>query len=32
MGMREYTYIGTILSLTLALDDEGFLGAPEWRA
>lgn len=32
MGLREYTYVGTILSLTLALDDEGFLGAPEWHA
>lgn len=32
MGLREYTYVGTILSLTLALDDETFLGAPQWHA
>ncbi len=28
MGLREHSYVGAILSLTLALDDEGFLGAP----
>lgn len=27
MGLREHSYVGAILSLTLALDDEGFLGA-----
>lgn len=32
MGLREYTYVGTILSLTLALDDEGFLGAAQWHS
>lgn len=32
MGLREYTYVGTLLSLVLALDDEDFFGAPEWRA
>jgi 3-dehydroquinate dehydratase-2 len=26
MGMREYSYAGAILSLTMSLDDEGFLG------
>jgi len=24
--LREHSYVGAILSLTLALDDEGFLG------
>jgi len=28
MGLREHSYVGAILSLTLALDDEGFLGGP----
>jgi len=28
MGLREHGYVGAILSLTLALDDEGFLGSP----
>ena len=28
MGLREHSYVGAILSLTLALDDVGFLGAP----
>ena len=27
MGLREHSYVGAILSLTLALDDEGFLGS-----
>jgi 3-dehydroquinate dehydratase-2 len=31
MGLREHSYVGAILSLTLALDDEGFLGATEAR-
>lgn len=26
MGMRQYSYIGALVSLTLALDDDGFLG------
>lgn len=29
MGLREYSYVGAIASLTLALDDETFLGAPD---
>jgi 3-dehydroquinate dehydratase-2 len=28
MGLRQYSYVGALLSLTLALDDETFLGAP----
>jgi 3-dehydroquinate dehydratase II len=28
MGLREHTYVGTILALTLSLDDEQFLGQP----
>jgi 3-dehydroquinate dehydratase-2 len=27
MGLRQYSYVGALLSLTLALDDETFLGA-----
>lgn len=28
MGMRQYSYIGALTALVLALDDEGFLGLP----
>jgi 3-dehydroquinate dehydratase-2 len=28
MGMRQYSYFAALLALTLALDDETFLGAP----
>jgi 3-dehydroquinate dehydratase II len=29
MGLRQYGYIGALVALTLALDDEDFLGADE---
>ncbi|MEJ8846146.1 type II 3-dehydroquinate dehydratase [Variovorax rhizosphaerae] len=29
MGMRQYSYIGALTALVLALDDEGFLGKSE---
>ena len=29
MGLREHSYVGAILALTLALDDEGFLGSKD---
>jgi 3-dehydroquinate dehydratase-2 len=28
MGMRQYSYVAALVALTLALDDENFLGAP----
>jgi hypothetical protein len=27
MGLREYSYVGAILGLTLSLDDQTFLGS-----